>query len=456
MLSRLLRNRYLMLRNHGRSSRGSIGLAVALLGVACIVLVAWFASAAIRQRSGAPGFDELVRDWSFGLSSLMLFFLGYGSLQVLFRDAENRVLHQLPLAPRPYFAYKLWRIAAAHAPFLAIPLTFALALLLAGQSSRAVAALLLALPTFLFAVGIGLVAHVVAGCGMLSGNEQLKKLLAGGVGPRDSAFFFYAPAGVLTASLSFAVLQDLALKTLLAEGLLKPLLAIDAAALLFLVWALRRGLQLFEAHLAQMIPKFNEIDVVRELREGEQRQRLYAGHQLGALLTGPARALYQRDWLQLRRRHRIGPVVLVLVLVVWALIAVRAGRGAWVTSAWALLSTAGALFFSPAFKLYSDELESEWVLASFPLPRSAVFLAKWLCGVPYQLVFAVTGGALYGLLCGDWLGALILAPATLVTMALLHAGATTLAAAARSHVRWGAAGYYLVVATLGAFTLSLV
>ncbi|MCA9523076.1 MAG: hypothetical protein KC609_19005, partial [Myxococcales bacterium] len=219
MLSRLLRNRYVLLRNRWRAPRGRLSLVVALLGVVCALLVSWFGSGAIRQRLASPGFVDFARDWAFGLTSMMLFFIGYGSLQVLFRDAENRVLHQLPLSPRAYYPYKLWRIGTAHLPFLAIPLTFALSLAFARAYGWALATLLLALPCFLFAIVIGLVAHVVAGYGMLSGGEQLKKFLASGVGPRDSAFFFYAPAGVLTLSLSFAVLQDLALKTMLSEGL---------------------------------------------------------------------------------------------------------------------------------------------------------------------------------------------------------------------------------------------
>lgn len=447
MFVRLLQNRRKMARNY-LSSLSPALRALALVGALVLAVAGFFLifTWLSEMRRSGERFVTDYRLWAFRLNFLTMMVVGYGALNTLYRDKENRVLHNLPLRMGAYFWYKLWRIGTSFLILPLLELYLAAGLLLLGETRLFFYSVAFFLPCYLFVVLVGGAIQMHAGAGMLSGYEQLKKMLVGPVAPQESAFFYYAPAGALASAAIFAIFWDLMLKTWLFDGLVKPLIYGAVVFIVSVAWFLRSTRRVFCEKFPQIVPKFNEIDVTPDLIEGDQQRRHYLGHQLASLLSGQARAIFTKDWLAFRRRFRVVPLLIVMVVLCFAYLSATTGSaGSWRFGALLTLCGAGVLFFNPSFKLFGGDIESDWVVSSFPIQVSGLVRAKALSGVALTIAIVVPCAAVYGLFSSDWLGAALLlgaAPPVIVGAQLVG---IALARRLYPDVQLAAALYYGVV-----------
>lgn len=449
----------LLASNRARMARNRLSRQAPLARVA-VVTLAGVAAAGLLLAGRSLGADVLAdedpaaaaRALAFWLATGVAMLASYTVLEALFRSDEARVLAPLPVEPAAWARYTVGRVATLHAALLVPPLLI-LAPLALDAPEAALAGAVVVTSTLLVAVPVALLAHLLAGGAMLSGGTDLKKRLSGGLGPPEGAWFFYSPAIALAIALTSAVGFDLAARLATDVANPKPLLAALAVALVAAFAATRAALRTFTAHYAAILPRFWEAEALPPWHEEHLPRHVRS---LGAarLLAGRAREIFTRDLVQLRRRHRVDGVALVLWGAACALVQARSDGAAPVGWAIALVA-AGGVLFDPTFRVVGGELDPPAAGRSLPLTDGELLRARLLLGAVLQapaLVLAALAaalgpagplGAALALLVG---GAISLGVGAL-SVRLAHAAAPQIRPVAWS-IRLGALGAFAAATAL--------
>lgn len=391
----LASNRARMARNRLSRQPALARVAVIGLGVAAAfgLVMAGRGLADDVLAAGDPG--AAARELGFWLAVAFAMVASYTVLETLFRTDEARVLAPLPVEPAEWARYTVGRVLLLHAPLLA-PALLVLAPLVDRAAPLGLAAGAVVVLTAVVAVPVALLAHLLAGGAMISGDTDLKKRLAGGLGPSEAAWFFYSPALALAATLVATVLFDLAARGSLEVANPKPLLAAGAVAVALAAWSVHTALRTFAASYASILPRFWQSELLPPWHE-EHLPKSVPGLGAARLLRGAAREVFVKDLVQMRRRHRVDGVALVLFGGACALLHARsASEGGW---AWgALLVAVGGGLFNPAFRLLGAELEPPSAGRSLPIAAGDVLRAKLLAVAVKQTpaVVLATAAALLG------------------------------------------------------------
>ncbi|GMV39694.1 MAG: hypothetical protein AMXMBFR64_14100 [Myxococcales bacterium] len=416
--ARMARNRLSRQPVAARLTVGAVGLGAA----AGLLLAGGGLADAVLEASDQAG---AARELGFWLAVALAMITSYTVLEALFRTDEARVLAPLPVEPRAWARYTAVRVALLHLPLLAVALLVVAPLSLRAAPLGLAAAAVVAL-TSAVAVPFALLAHLLAGAAMLSGDSDVKRRLAGGLGPSEAAWFFYSPALALAATLVATVVLDLAARASLQVGNPKPLLLAGAVALVAAAAAIRSALVSFAASYASILPRFWQAEIVPPWRE-EHLPSHVRGLWAARLLEGSAREVFTKDVVQLSRRHRVDGVALVLFASACALLHARGAGWEW----GALLVAVGGALFNPAFRLLGPELEPPSAGRSLPVAAGEIARARLLAVAVLQAP-ALGLAAAAGLLGPDGLGG--------AALAALVGAPVALALGALS-VRWGLAAF---------------
>ncbi len=255
----------------------------------------------------------------------------------------------------------------------------------------------------------GLWLHVGSGRSLVGGGNRIKEYLGSGFQVNEATAMLYSPAATFALALFVTIPMGLAARPL-AHGDAVPG-ALATLALLVVAWlaAVVRGGLGFSRDWRIVLPRFREAEMLPPWREDHRAERVF-GEALVSRLPSPLRALYRRDLLQLRRRHRFDVAMLVITLAVLGLLhftTFGASDGLLVIDA-VLLGLIGGVFANPVFKLSGSELEPPGSPAMLVASRVSLAQARALVALTHQLPLAVGVGALYGLASGDFLGAAFL------------------------------------------------
>lgn len=377
----LAANRLRMARNRagGQSALGRAAVLALGAGAAAGLLLAGRSLGADVAAAQDP--PAAARELAFWLATAAAMIASYTVLEALFRSDEARVLAPLPVEPGAWARYTVARVALLHAGLLVPPL-LVLAPLLAWSPAAALAGAAVVVCTLLVAVPVALLSHLLAGSAMLTGDSELKRRLSGGLGPPEGAWFFYSPAIALALALVATVVFDLLARLAADVGNPKPLLAALTAAAAVAAVATRKALHTFEARYAAILPRFWESEILPPWHE-EHLPRHARGMGAARLLHGAARHAYERDLLQLRRRHRVDGVALAVWAVACALLQARSDGAAPVGWAVALVA-AGGVLFDPTFRLVGGELDPPAAGRALPLTDGELLRARLLLVAVFQ------------------------------------------------------------------------
>jgi len=395
-----LRNR---LRAGGRAALVLVAAAGAALGLgAALVLVGG------QVVAGGPAdprtFAEALFERAFWLNALLAFVMGFTTFELLFRSEAGQRLEALPVSGGVLFADRLLALVVLHLPLLAAALLFAAPLWSRGPALFAYAALVHA-TTWLVCLGVGTWLHVMAGRSLLGGSSIAKEFLGGGYHLNESAFLLYSPAATFAAALFAAVPVGLFARPLALGGPAGLPLATLAAVLVVCAWALARAATVYGRGWRFIRARFTEAEILPPWREHDLPRRV-TGAFVERWLPPPLRALYRKDLLQLRRRHRVDLLLVggaVVAAVLFHLRTAQSGLALLVWDGALLLLGVGALL-TPVYKLAGDELEPSGFLRALPAPLADVRLAKLLVALTHQAPLAIAVAACYLVAERDALG----------------------------------------------------
>lgn len=348
---------------------GAVALAAWLVAGAGVLAGLGFLGAHLAEVDA--GLERAVRDRIFWLTTLGTLVWSYTTFEILFRAPDARFIGPLPIRGATRFDDLFVRAFVIHLGLLVPTAGYALGALGDGHPEAAAFAALFGGSLYLFGLPVSLFFHLWAGRSMLGGPSELKRILAGAVVADDAALLIYAPAlGLLVTLVAGIVLEliyrDVAFRGL--ESMLAPALA-AVLALAFVAYRTARGIA--DAHLHRILPRFAEADTPPPFHDDGVKAKT-PGEGLAPRLPTAARAFFLRDLRQLRRRHRLDRILLVVFLA--ALLKVHLGTklAEPLLTNLAALTLANGLFLLAAFRLRGRELGAPALDRTLPLqPRPA-------------------------------------------------------------------------------------
>ena len=364
-----------------------------LLGGAAF-LVLWGDS--LLRPGQAEGLGRRVENWTFWCMTVSALVFGYTSFEVLYRDATARRLALLPVPGGALFDAKVISAYRTHLPLVFLPALTGVPLLWSGHHVFYLQGVGTSLGALLWGLAVAIYAHVWAGRSLLDGATALKKYLASGFGPPETAFLFYSPAFALMAALTVGVLADFGFQLGARRGDWQPLLTVAGVATVVSVLALRKARRIFAAEHHRITPRFYDAEVLPPWREGELPQKHF-GEGLTDRLPTAVRPLWRRALLQYRRRFRIMPPLLVVVCIFLVLYAVNTAAVPGGPFRLALAAIAlGVIVFTPAFRLAGPELGTRYDARALPVDPGLARTVHWAMAALewLPLAAAATLGAL--------------------------------------------------------------
>jgi hypothetical protein len=403
---RLLRYRVTALGRRMAGPRTASGALVALLAVAAMLATTWavWGWAVADLSAGADHLALRIADRVFWLSALPALVFAYTSFEVIFRAPDGAFIALLPVDGRARWMDLQLRAYTLHLLLLLPAVTYATTVLNAGHPFAA--SRILAVSATSYIVGIALCSwlHLMAGRTMLRVATPLSRSLAGAAIDDDAALILYAPAAGLGLTLILIVFLDLlASRTLQVAG--QPAILLTTAVLLWIsaAWMVRRAALEARGCLTLVISRFQEVDTPLPYRDDGIPEET-PGEGLADRLSRTTAALFLRDLLQLRRRHRLDRIL----LWVFAALALRAGLtsagtdGTLVRELLTLYVAFVGLFWTNAFRLQGQELGSPWMQRTLPLRRAP----QWTAGLFVDLTtpgWALLWATAAALLAQQWM-----------------------------------------------------
>ncbi|MGB0589093.1 MAG: hypothetical protein ACPGU1_05380 [Myxococcota bacterium] len=372
---RLLRYRVTALKRRIAGPRTMSGALVVLLALSAVAATVWavWGWASGDVDAGDESFAMRIGDRVFWLSALPVLVFAYTTFEVIFRAPDGAFIALLPVDGQARWMDLQLRAYTVHAPLLLPAFTYAATIFEAGQTAGALR--LLAVAGSAYVVGIALCSwlHLMAGRTMLRVATPLSRSLAGAAIDDDAALILYAPAAGLGLTLVLIVFLDILASRALQLGGQPEVLTVTVALLLMAaVWIVRRAAVDARGCLTLVISRFQEVDTPLPYRDDGIPEET-PGEGLAARLSRSTAALFLRDLLQLRRRHRLDRILLWL----FAALALRAGLtnadngDALLSELLTLYVAFVGLFWTNAFRLHGQELGSPWMATTLPLKRAA-------------------------------------------------------------------------------------
>jgi hypothetical protein len=379
-----LRNR---LRAGGRTALVLLSAvaAAAALGAALVLVGARVVAAGPAD---PRAFADALFERSFWLNALLAFVMGFTTFELLFRSEAGQRLEALPVAGDALFADRLLALVALHLPLLVGALLFAAPLWPRDPALFAYAALVHG-ATWLVCLGVGTWLHVLAGRSLLGGSSVARDFLGGGYQLNESAFLLYSPGATFAFALFAAIPVGLFARPLALGGPPGLPLGTLAAVVALCGLALARAARVYGRGWRFIRARFTEAEILPPWREHDLPRRV-PGAFAERWLPPPLRGLYHKDLLQLRRRHRIDLLLLLVAAIGVVLFHLRTAQSGVVLFYWdgALLLLGVGALLTPVYKLAGDELEPPGFLRALPAPLEDVRLAKLLVALTHQAPLA--------------------------------------------------------------------
>jgi hypothetical protein len=391
------------LAHRAKGDGGALAGAVpVMLGVAA--LTAWLAGRSTWLALPAHDLEVAARERVFWLCAALCFTLGFSVFESVYRAKEHRLLLSLPTHPLAWFERILRRTVLLHTPLGACAAAF-VAPLAERSWSLGAASVTAIFITWFLALPATLAIHTLTAGSLLQGDSPLKKWMASGIAASEAAFVFYAPALAFAVCLVGSFALQLGLRLWLDTGSPAPFLGTALLLSVATAGALLRARQAFERSFSAALPRFWDSEGVGPFRETHLPMAPWTVRLASLLPNAATRALFVRDLVQLRRRHRMDALGVVAYAVLAGVALSDTGSAA---SADVLrwMVVAGAALFCPIHRLFGAELESEWAMQTLPLAPRDVFRAKLLAAAPSQLL-AIAAVALASLVTGGGIAATV-------------------------------------------------
>jgi hypothetical protein len=357
-------------RLRGPGLAATVGLAALALAV-----LAGAASLGARLFDGvdADALPHAVRAATFWFNTAAALVYSFTVFEGIYRSRGQRLRVVLPVDPAQWFQATALAALLAHAPLLLLALCLFAPLLTSAEP--ALFGFAIASVGLVFAAGLpfALALHLKAGQSLLAGPTALKASLTQGLVAAEAALLFYAPAlalaGILVVSLGIEVLLRLWWEV---QGP-APLGIAIGASLAVAVASLRAGRAAFDGSFATVLARFWETEIVSPFADDHLPRPPWA---LGLLDGTRCAALFRRDLVQLRRRHRLDGALTALAAVATGLAAARTTSPPGWQDPWLVLVLALLTVLDPAGRLAGPELENRWTLRTLPLSSWAPLVSK--------------------------------------------------------------------------------
>lgn len=453
-LRALLTARARMLRNRVRRTRhGALAPAVLALAAGGLAVAVWAAGRDTLPAQTGEALVEALRSRVFWVNVAMTFVAGFTSFEVIFRAPFSRYAEALPVPTGALFGERMVAQALNHAPLLMLALAFELSMVTVAPGAFSYAAAIHG-ATWLLVLGVGTWLHILAGRSLLSGDRGWKGFLGYQYQLNAAAMLLYSPAGAFGGALFLAVPLELIAREQLVGAPPGPTLGAVAVAAALSLAAVARAAVLYRRHWRSIRARFTETEILRPFRE-DHLPRHYVGAVLLRWLAPRTAALYRKDLVQLRRRHRLDVPLLVAsvgAVIAWHVRGAEASAEVWFGRDAALTVALGWVFLNPVFKLAGDELEPHGLLATLGVAAAEIRRGKGLLAL-VQIVPVVAALAVsYTLKTGDALGGLVLAGCGIAGGYALSRGFLLAVAGPRpvgAWVGWAVRGAALTLAVQG-------